>query len=204
MKSITYNNPLFLNNKYTRWYFAIIQNAKNKNVIGYTESHHIIPRCLNGKETVHLTAREHFICHLLLTKMTEGKIKRKMIYALNRFINRNKKQNLVRITARQYEYYRRMYIKNHPMKTKSIANKVKETQFNKYGNYAFATESVREKQQNTSIKKYGVKYAMLAFNAALHTNKLILTCPHCNKTGKTLAAMKRWHFDRCKSIISLN
>ena len=66
---------MFLENKYTKWYKEIISQAKtnvNNNEI-YTEKHHIIPRCLGGDSStnnlVRLTAREHFICHLLLTKM---------------------------------------------------------------------------------------------------------------------------------------
>lgn len=51
----------------------------------YTEKHHIVPVSLGGpnKESnlVCLTAREHFICHVLLTKFTEGKNKQKMLHA---------------------------------------------------------------------------------------------------------------------------
>lgn len=40
---------------------------------GYTEIHHIIPRCVGGDDSkdnlVKLSAREHFICHILLTKI---------------------------------------------------------------------------------------------------------------------------------------
>lgn len=63
----------FLPNKYTKWYFNIISNAQNRDISGYTEKHHIIPKSLGGsnKQTnlVKLTAREHFICHWLLTKI---------------------------------------------------------------------------------------------------------------------------------------
>jgi hypothetical protein len=70
---------LFLPNKYTRWYFNIIFNAVDRKLPTdtYTEKHHIIPRCMNGSDDennlVPLTAREHFICHLLLTKMVYDK-----------------------------------------------------------------------------------------------------------------------------------
>ena len=64
---------MFLDNKYTRWYFAIIESAKSKPYEGYIEKHHIIPRCMNGTDDadnlVALSARQHFVCHLLLTKM---------------------------------------------------------------------------------------------------------------------------------------
>lgn len=74
---------LFINNKYTTWYYNIINNAKARPIIneGYTEKHHIIPKCMGGEKMVVLTAKEHFICHWLLTKMTEGRDRSKMYYA---------------------------------------------------------------------------------------------------------------------------
>ena len=49
------------------------------------EKHHIIPRSFGGGNTknniVKLTAREHFLCHLLLTKMTTGVNRHKMLHA---------------------------------------------------------------------------------------------------------------------------
>jgi len=75
---------MFLQNKYTKIYYQIINNAKNRllEVGMYTERHHIVPKSLGGNNLdsnlVSLTAREHFICHRLLVKMTSGNNKRKM------------------------------------------------------------------------------------------------------------------------------
>ena len=78
---------MFIENKYTRWYNNIIDAARLRVLADtYTEKHHIIPRCLGGTNShdnlVTLTAREHFVCHLLLTKMTIGKNRYKMSKAL--------------------------------------------------------------------------------------------------------------------------
>jgi hypothetical protein len=79
---------MFLDNKYTRWYNTIVSAAKLRQLEGdvYVERHHIIPRSLGGNNSlsnlVALTAREHFVCHLLLTKMVDGNLQRKMIYAI--------------------------------------------------------------------------------------------------------------------------
>jgi NUMOD3 motif len=79
---------IFINNKYTLWYYSIINNAQTRILpsTSYTEKHHIIPKSLTGTNDKHnlvsLTAREHFICHWLLTKMTSGKAKSKMHLAL--------------------------------------------------------------------------------------------------------------------------
>jgi len=77
---------IYLQNKYTNWYYSIIDNAKNRIVDGYTEKHHIIPVSLGGNNSsdnlVILTAREHYIIHWLLTKMCIcEKNSQKMIYA---------------------------------------------------------------------------------------------------------------------------
>jgi len=80
----------FLENKYSRWYTKIINNAKNRTINGYIEKHHIMPRSLGGSNDktniVKLTAREHFICHLLLTKMVIGYQKELMQFAVGKFI----------------------------------------------------------------------------------------------------------------------
>lgn len=89
---------LFKNNKYTIWYHNIIRNATLRGKIDeYTERHHIIPKCFGGsnnsKNLVILTAREHFICHRLLIKMTSGVPRQKMCFAVNMMMNvKNKHQ----------------------------------------------------------------------------------------------------------------
>lgn len=44
-----------------------------ENIIGYTEVHHILPRCMGGNDDtsnlVSLTPEEHFLAHLLLVKI---------------------------------------------------------------------------------------------------------------------------------------
>ena len=61
---------------YQRIYDNIISNRKqNPLAEGYGESHHIVPRSLGGTDDknnlVRITAREHFVCHCLLSKMYE-------------------------------------------------------------------------------------------------------------------------------------
>ena len=70
-------SDLFLDNKYTNWYFSIINSAQNRSEnTGYTEKHHIIPKSLGGSNDldniVILSAKEHFIVHHLLTKMLDS------------------------------------------------------------------------------------------------------------------------------------
>lgn len=58
---------------YQKIYDQLVEKAKNRAVTGYTEIHHIIPRCMGGNNDnfnlVRLTAREHYIAHHLLYKI---------------------------------------------------------------------------------------------------------------------------------------
>lgn len=79
---------IFIANRYTRIYFSIVENARLRVLPKdqYKETHHIVPRSMGGDNSsnnlVDLTAREHFICHKLLVRMTEGESRGKMAFAL--------------------------------------------------------------------------------------------------------------------------
>ena len=91
----------------------IIERAKSRTISGYTEKHHIIPKSLGGSNSkgnlVALTAREHFVCHLLLTKMTEGDARNKMLSAVFYLTGRGKakeRDNVIK-NSRLYENLRK-------------------------------------------------------------------------------------------------
>jgi 5-methylcytosine-specific restriction endonuclease McrA len=114
---------MYLQNKYTRWYYNIIQRAKNRILKPPYERHHIIPRSLGGnnfkENIVKLTAQEHFVCHLLLTKMIEGKNKEKMVYAAWAMANlENQNQQRHKVTGRIYSILKQEYCKVKSMHTK--------------------------------------------------------------------------------------
>lgn len=104
---------MFLENKYTKWYFNIINRAKARLILPteYTEKHHIIPRSCGGSNSkdnlVALTAREHFICHLLLIKMLSGNLQYKMSFALNRMLTSSKNHNRYTPSSRFYDISRK-------------------------------------------------------------------------------------------------
>jgi hypothetical protein len=111
---------MFLNSKYTDWYYSIIENAKmqerKKSKKDYFEAHHIIPHSLGGtkekENIVLLTAREHFICHILLTKMTSGKDRMRMIYAVYRLCTPKSVNHAERYSSKTYEIFRKTFAKN--------------------------------------------------------------------------------------------
>lgn len=78
---------IFKQNKYTICYYNIINRALSRSISGYTEKHHIIPRSLGGSDSPEnlaiLTAKEHYIAHLLLPYMVlDSTHKKKMWGAL--------------------------------------------------------------------------------------------------------------------------
>jgi len=117
-------NTIMIENKYSKLYYKITSNAKQRITEGYTELHHIIPQSMGGsndkENLVDLTAREHFICHWLLIKMTEGEDRSKMLYALNGMKAEHKYQQRyhTKITARVYEKYRIEHSENHSKRMK--------------------------------------------------------------------------------------
>lgn len=100
-----------IHNKYYNWYNSIVNSAtaqcRQKGAGTYYELHHILPKSMGGTDEksnlVLLTAKEHVVCHHLLTKMTTGQDKSKMLYAYWSLINGwgdHRKKH--RITPRQY------------------------------------------------------------------------------------------------------
>ena len=99
----------FLKNKYTKWYFNIVSAAQNRDISGYIEKHHIIPKSLGGnnkkENLVNLSGREHFICHWLLTKMvSDTKQKYQMWNAFSCMLYRERPgQDRYRVNSKTFE-----------------------------------------------------------------------------------------------------
>lgn len=176
---------IFINNKYTSWYYSIINNAANRTVNGYTERHHIIPKSLGGDNTstnlIRLTAREHFMCHRLLIKMTTGNEKIKMLHALGMFAQCNPLQKRI-FNSREYELIRKAIIEARTGTKRPGIGGVKKgsTPWNKG-----MTGVVHSDESNYS-------------RSVTMKNKPNLQCPNCNKMGKG-NVMFRFHFTNCKN-----
>ena len=100
---------MYISNKYTKWYYNIINNAKiREKPKSCLEQHHIIPKSLGGTNVktnlVFLTTKEHYIVHHLLTKMLTGKNKAKMNVAYWSMCTRKN----IKISSNQYEQGRKM------------------------------------------------------------------------------------------------
>lgn len=121
---------MYLQNKYSKYYYNIIARAQSRTLDPevYVEKHHIIPDCFFINRTrkgqkgwlignpespdnnVLLTGHEHFVCHLLLTKMTEGRVQFKMITSAWRMCTMDKEGRRYKITGRTYAKVRQEYV----------------------------------------------------------------------------------------------
>ena len=121
---------MFTNKFYSKVYFSTIEKAVQrgwKKAQG-RERHHIIPQSLGGSNDknnlVYLSCREHFLCHWLLVKITEGEAYHKMVYALMgmRAENEHQERYQTIFTARVYEKYRIEHAEYHSklMKSKNL------------------------------------------------------------------------------------
>jgi 5-methylcytosine-specific restriction endonuclease McrA len=226
---------MFIDNKYTKIYNNIIAIAKLRNLSGnvYKEKHHIVPKSLGGSNSddnlVYLTAREHFVCHRLLTKMTNGIEKAKMVNAVWAMSNlRTNHQNRYLVSSRVYQFLREEFSRQHAQwrvgqqhsedtkKKISIGNKGKQ-KFTLLGKPR--SEQVKEKISN-SLKgvqkseshKQKIKEAHVGFSGKITTlehrkkiseKKLLTPKKECLYCGKQVdpGNFKKSHGPRCKHYL---
>lgn len=218
---------MFINNKYKKWYFDIIN--KYKDFDGFTEKHHIIPKSMGGTDNDEnialLSPRVHYICHWLLTKMTEGKNRRKMTFALHTFFHFNKHRKL-NFNSRQYEFHKNKFVaacKDRIPFTKDDVYTFKRVktneifvgtrnQFKKYSQlssqdiYWLVNHCINPNDPKKIIKGWGIwidsmkDYSYNKYRPPMSA-KLAqkIECEHCHKSS-TLGNYKRWHGNRCKTI----
>lgn len=130
---------------YQKIYNQLI-NKRRTNTInsGYYETHHIIPKSLGGSNDknnlIKLTAKEHFICHLLLAKIYGGT----MWYAAHMMSigSNNRNSRFYRINSNTYETIRKQI--SITTRNRLLKNPIKN-------NY---TEEFRKKLSKASLKKW--------------------------------------------------
>lgn len=214
------NTEIFLENKYSKWYYSIITaatNQKRSKGFEYYEHHHIIPRSLGGTNSpenlVFLTAKEHYVCHCLLIKMVLGEDKRKMVFAVHKMQFSNS-SGQHRYRSSVYEYYRKM----HSLSVSAVhKNKVTSDETKRKISIAKTGQKLGSQSATTKRKKSealkGRKFPN-RFDSAETTkkrslaqhknwitrkqNQVILLCPHCQKSGTSKGNMNRFHFDNCR------
>jgi len=174
---------MYLTNKYTRWYYSIIDNANSRTLHNtvYIEKHHIIPRSMGGNNDVtnlaKLTAREHYLCHYLLTKMTTETNKVKMLCAL-RFLNANNRKS-----SRVYEYIKTNL--HHGPLAVLIKQKISNTMKGRPAHN-------KGKKQNHKKHQTRIDNSATGLNKLKGVPRPRLCCIHCH-TEVDLANLSRYH-----------
>lgn len=185
----------------------------------YSERHHITPRCMGGTDNadnlVLLTAREHYIAHLLLTKIYSDNCR--ILFAFNMMRthsgnqarSKNYESNRQRLSAakRDKEWSKNISIAKtgmvltdeHKTKISNTLKGVGKCDAMKKSMSIAAQNRTPEHQKALNMANTGKKRTPEAKEKMRQAAKLVkpVVCPHCNKEGNP-RAMYRWHFDNCK------
>lgn len=196
---------------YTTIYDNIIAKGKTRGndklkLDYYTEAHHIIPKSLGGTDEVSnlvlLTGREHFIAHLLLSKIHNNS---KMNYAL--WMMCNSPGNKFKVHSRFYESSR---IKHSNYTSELFSGKERTEEHKRNLSNALKgrvsptkgkprDDQTREKISNSLTGKIQSVETRRKRSESQKGKKkpLYSPCPHCGIiTSKAIAI--RWHYDNCK------
>lgn len=182
---------MFKDSKYTFMYFGIINKARARiNQPAYTEKHHIIPKSLGGsndqENLVRLSYREHFLCHWLLTRMVDGKDRRRMNMAFWRMTTATKGQKR-ELSSRHYEIAKKHRINAHIGSKRSDETKrrISEGKTGKSPNYS----DEERKRRAELVAKRNVDPEFIKLKSARLAKKYILTDPDGNKIEVTNLAV---------------
>ena len=189
----------------------------------YCERHHILPKCMGGVDNkenfIYLTAKGHFVAHLLLVKMYPKN--KKLIFALHRMCHGKKDVNYG-VSGRRYEWVRIEAAKNtsellrgkHPSeeilkkhrkpKSDSYKKTMKETWNRKYREgyvHPFLGRNL------TNEHKYKLSKSHTGLLASEETkqrmsvsqrNRVKAKCCHCGKLVDP-GNYGKLHGDKCKN-----
>ena len=123
---------------YKNIYLNLCNRGKTTRKLNYSESHHILPRCMGGDDSENnltvLTAKEHYLAHLLLTKIYDNS---SLMYAFGMMQTSTKKMKR-RYTSGQYQKMKHSYSTvmktNNPMFNEETRKKMSETRREKFRN----------------------------------------------------------------------
>jgi hypothetical protein len=139
---------------YQKIYNQIIERAKTRQLEGYKEKHHIIPKCLGGsndkENLVELTAREHFLCHMLLCEIYPKNDKLIQALWLMSIGKKRKRHSYFKISNRKYEMLKLKFIQSQKDRKLSLESKEKISkknskiihQYDLQGNFIKSWESI--------------------------------------------------------------
>jgi hypothetical protein len=195
-------------------YNLIIQKATSENRIkhngAYYENHHIIPKCvggINSKENlILLTAKEHYICHELLTYIYPKN--RNLAVALMRMSGYRTKY---KVSARDYARAK------ENLSNTAISKETRDKLSNVWKDRKHTTTS-KEKMREQKLGEKNPMFGKISPNKGKtysfteqqrknlsksmegkspKINSMKKECEYCHKSF-TIPCYKHWHGERCK------
>lgn len=207
---------------YKKIHDTIINNAKNRDLIGYCENHHIIPKCLGGtnkkENLVKLTAKEHWLIHLLLVELYPNNPKLKLAVRMMSIKSNNQEREKIKsgkiferikIDAAQAHSEVLTGVKRKPFSQEHKDN-ISKSKLGKEGpnkgkifteehkkNIGASSKGRIDGDKNPMKKKEVVDKHPTLFSETNNPSKIKIKCPHCDVlSGK--GNYSKWHGDKCK------
>lgn len=224
--AIEEQSAMYLDNKYAKIYYNIVNRAKYRIRTADHEEHHIIPESffkirirkgtpgwLDGDSNssdnlVYLTAKEHLMCHKLLPRFTVGLAKQKMSFALWGMTHRSDQK----INSSSYHKLRLEVKKTlRDLRTGTKASEEtkelhrisrkgnKNPMFGKKGINCPHTGKKRpdhSKKMSGNSNPFYNKTHSDDVMSILKLPKLRVSCIHCKKDIGGVANLIRWH-EKC-------
>lgn len=174
----------------------------------YTESHHIIPRCMGGSAAmdnlIRVPARVHFLLHWMLYRMYRTP---EMAFAWHCM---SRSSNESRYNSRSFSYAKSAMsiAMSITKKGRPSWNKGKTSSIETRQKISVAAKGLLRSPE-TKIKMSIAQKGRIITNEAkikmsmTKKSTAMIKCPHCNKTSNA-GNMKRWHFSKCKSLVTAN
>lgn len=224
------------NNHYLNRYYKFILYCKDINVnldkTIYTEKHHICPKAkslfpqyANFKENpwnlIVLTARQHYIAHMILWKTYGGS----MTYAFKRFLDKcsSNKSQYIKITSKQYENLKNNFSKlqsirmtyrlktdkklitniSNAIKKRNAENNPSKSIENRKASAERLSQRLKNPLTNPNNNPINLERAKIRKQQWWDDRKHIFYhCPHCSVKSRSKGIMHRYHFDKCKFMVS--
>ena len=140
-----YNRIKYLIMDYTKVYNSICERGQKRKIEGYTEKHHIIPKCMGGSDKpeniTNITAKEHFLCHKLLCEIYPKVNELIWAYWLMAIgASRYKHLKPYKASSREYERLRVKFVKSRKDKPLTKTHKENIGKANSKRVYQFNTQ----------------------------------------------------------------
>lgn len=202
---------------YQKIYNSLIEKAKNKVNIDYTEKHHITPKCMGGNDKkeniIRLSYREHFLAHWLLCKIYPKNYKLKAAFAKMLETTKNNKRT---VSSFQYTIVKKNLKDLKYPWLKGVKSSGSWKKGNIPWNKGISTgpmpEENKTKISHTLKKKYkniqhhlkgkpswntGLKTGIVPWNKGKNERRII-----CNVCGYNAnpGNFKRWHSPNCTNF----